>query len=67
VTTSSHRSLAIDGNHGTFSMKTTRGDEHPTTTLTAMEFLGGFVLRILPRGFVRIRQLRFLANIGIDG
>jgi hypothetical protein len=31
-------------------------------TLTAMEFLRRFVQHILPRGFVRIRQLGFLAN-----
>jgi hypothetical protein len=32
-------------------------------TLTAMEFLRRFVQHILPRGFVRIRQSGFLANI----
>ena len=33
-----------------------------TMTLTAMEFLRRFVLHMLPRGFVRIRQSGFLAN-----
>ena len=32
-------------------------------TLSAMEFLRRFVQHILPRGFVRIRQSGFLANI----
>ena len=31
-------------------------------TLTATEFLQGFLQRVLPRGFVRIRQFGFLGN-----
>ena len=31
-------------------------------TLDSQEFLGRFLLHVLPRGFVRIRSFGFLAN-----
>jgi predicted RNA-binding Zn-ribbon protein involved in translation (DUF1610 family) len=64
VAISNHRLLAFDGDHVTFSYKDyARGDQRRTMTLTAMEFLRRFVQHILPRGFVRIRQTGFLANV----
>jgi hypothetical protein len=33
-----------------------------TMTLEAVEFMRRFLLQVLPRGFVRIRQFGFLAN-----
>ncbi len=64
VAISNHRLLAFDGEHVTFSYKDyAHGDARRTMTLTAMEFLRRFVQHILPRGFVRIRQSGFLANM----
>ncbi len=58
-----HRLLAFDGDHVTFQWKDyAHDDQRRTMTLSAMEFLRRFVLHILPRGFVRIRQSGFLAN-----
>ena len=64
VAISNHRLIAFDGDHVTFQWKDyARGDQRRTMTLSAMEFLRRFVQHILPRGFVRIRQSGFLANV----
>ena len=38
------------------------GNQSKVMTLEATEFIRRFLLHILPRGFVRIRQFGFLAN-----
>ena len=64
VAISNHRLLAFDGDRVTFRWKDyAHGDQRRTMTLSAMEFLRRFVQHILPRGFVRIRQSGFLANM----
>jgi Putative transposase len=63
VAISNHRLLAFDGDHVTFAYKDyAHRDARRTMTLTATEFLRRFVQHILPRGFVRSRPSRFLAN-----
>ncbi len=63
VAISNHRLLAFDGDRVTFQWKDyAHGNRRRTMTLTAMEFLRRFVQHVLPRGFVRIRQLGYLAN-----
>jgi hypothetical protein len=58
VAVSNHRLIAFDGERVTFHWKDYAHDgERRTMTLTAMEFLRRFVQHVLPRGFVRIRQL----------
>ena len=63
VAISNHRLIAFDGERVTFQWKDyAQGHRWRTMTLTAMEFLRRFVQHVLPRGFVRIRQFRYLAN-----
>jgi hypothetical protein len=38
------------------------GNKKRTMPLASQEFLRGFLLHVLPRGFVRIRSFGFLAN-----
>src|SRR5579885_133353 len=63
VAISNHRLLDFDGERVTFRWKDyAHGNKQRKMTLTAPEFLRRFVQHILPRGVVRIRQYRFLAN-----
>ncbi len=63
VAISNHRILDVAEGKVTFSWRDyRRGKRKRTMTLDAEEFIGRFMLHILPRGFVRIRQFGFLAN-----
>jgi len=63
VAISNHRIVAFDGERVTFRYKDyAHGGKHRVMTLTAVEFLRRFFLHVLPKGFVRIRHLGFLAN-----
>ncbi|MGD0226821.1 MAG: IS91 family transposase [Terriglobia bacterium] len=63
VAISNHRLVSFDGDRVTFRWKdyAHRSKTRPMT-LAATEFLRRFFLHILPKGFVRIRHLGFLAN-----
>jgi predicted Zn-ribbon and HTH transcriptional regulator len=68
VAISNHRLLAFDGQNVTFRWKDyAHGNKHRKMTLSATEFLRRFTQHILPRGFVRIRQLGYLANTQRSG
>jgi hypothetical protein len=63
VAISNHRSVAFDGERVTFRYKDyAHGGKHRVMTLTAVEFLRRFFLHVLPKGFVRIRHIGYLAN-----
>jgi predicted Zn-ribbon and HTH transcriptional regulator len=63
VAISNHRLLAFDGNHVTFRWRDyARGNKQREMTVSAEEFIRRFLLHVLPRGFVRIRNFGFLAN-----
>jgi hypothetical protein len=63
VAISNHRLLSFDGERVTFRWKDyTHGSQTRQMTFLATEFLRRFFLHILPKGFVRIRQVGFLAN-----
>jgi hypothetical protein len=63
VAISNHRLLAFDGERITFRWKDyAHGGQKRKMTLEATEFLRRFLLHVLPRGFVRIRQFGLLAN-----
>src|SRR5450755_2747211 len=63
VAISNSRILSIDDGKVTFKWKDyAGGNETKTMTLDAVEFIRRFLLHILPKGFVRIRQFGFLAN-----
>jgi hypothetical protein len=58
--------LSLENGQVTFHWKdyTDYTDQNRTKTMTldAVEFMRRFLLHVLPRGFVRIRQFGFLAN-----
>jgi hypothetical protein len=63
VAISNHRLIAFDGERVTFRWKAySHHGQRRTMTLPAMEFLRRFGQHVLPRGFVRIRQVGYLAN-----
>jgi len=63
IAISNHRLVAFDGERVTFRWKDyARGGQQRTMTLSGTEFLRRFFLHVLPKGFVRIRYLGFLAN-----
>jgi hypothetical protein len=63
VAISNHRLLEVDGEHVSFRWKDyAHGNKQRKMTLTGPEFLRRFVVHILPRGFVRIRQFGYLAS-----
>jgi hypothetical protein len=63
VAISNHRLRAFDGERVTFQWKDyAHENQSRTMTLSAMEFLRRFIQYVLPRGFVRIRHLGYLAT-----
>ena len=63
VAISNSRIVSIDDRQVTFTWRDyAGGNESKTMTLDAVEFIRRFLLHILPKGFVRIRQFGFLAN-----
>jgi predicted RNA-binding Zn-ribbon protein involved in translation (DUF1610 family) len=63
VAISNHRLLAFEQERVTFRWKNyAHGGKQGQMTLAATEFLRRFFLHVLPKGFVRIRHLGFLAN-----
>ena len=64
VAISNHRLLAFDGQRVTFRWKDyTHDGKLNQMTLAASEFLRRFFLHVLPKGFVRIRHVGFMANL----
>ena len=63
VAISNSRLLSLENGQVTFQWKD-YADQNRTKTmkLDAVEFMRRFLLHVLPRGFVRIRQFGFLAN-----
>jgi hypothetical protein len=63
VAISNHRLLSCDNQQVKFSYRDRAdGDRRKTTALPAEEFIGRFLLHVLPPGFMRIRHYGFLAN-----
>lgn len=63
VAISNHRLVALAGNNVTFRWRdSAHGNKKRLMTLPVDEFLRRFLLHLLPRGFVRIRNFGFLAN-----
>jgi hypothetical protein len=63
VAISNHRLVALDQRYVTFRWRdSAHGNKKKLMTLAADEFLRRFLLHLLPRGFVRIRNFGFLAN-----
>ena len=63
VAISNRRLLSMEEGRVTFAYKDyADGNQSKVMTLEATEFIRRFLLHILPRGFVRIRQFGFLAN-----
>lgn len=63
VALSNSRLVSLENGHVTFQWKD-YADHNQTKTMTlqAVEFMRRFLLHVLPRGFVRIRQFGFLAH-----
>lgn len=63
VAISNHRLVALAGHDVTFRWRdSAHGNKKRLMTLSVDEFLRRFLLHLLPRGFVRIRNFGFLAN-----
>jgi hypothetical protein len=63
VAISNRRLIALAGNNVTFRWRdSAHGNKKRLMTLPVDEFLRRFLLHLLPRGFVRIRNFGFLAN-----
>jgi len=63
VAISNHRLVSFTGGKVTFRWRDSAHDnEQKLLTLTLDEFLRRFLLHLLPKGFVRIRNFGFLAN-----
>jgi hypothetical protein len=63
VAISNHRLVALEGGNVTFRWRdSAHGNKKKLMTLPVDEFLRRFLLHVLPRGFVRIRNFGFLAN-----
>jgi len=63
VAISNGRLLSMEDGRVKFAYKDySDGNQSKVMTLEATEFIRRFLLHILPRGFVRIRQFGFLAN-----
>jgi hypothetical protein len=64
VAISNHRLVAFDGKQVTFRWRDyARGNCQREMTVSAEEFIRRFLFHVLPRGFVRIRNFGFLANV----
>jgi hypothetical protein len=63
VAISNHRLMALDNGNVSFRWRdSAHGNRKRIMTLSVDEFLRRFLLHLLPRGFVRIRNFGFLAN-----
>jgi hypothetical protein len=63
VAISNHRLVALNDGEVTFRWRdSAHGNKKRLMTLDVEEFLRRFLLHLLPRGFVRIRNFGFLAN-----
>jgi len=63
VAFSNHRIVDIEGSEVKFTWKDYRHNhQQKTMTLSADQFIGRFLLHVLPSGFHRIRYYGFLAN-----
>jgi hypothetical protein len=63
VAISNRRLVALADGNGTFRWRdSAHGNKKRLMTLPIEEFLRRFLLHLLPRGFVRIRNFGFLAN-----
>jgi hypothetical protein len=63
VAISNSRLVALANGHVTFRWRdSAHGNKKKIMTLAVEEFLRRFLLHLLPRGFVRIRNFGFLAN-----
>jgi hypothetical protein len=63
VAISNHRLVALDDGNVTFRWRdSAHGNQKRKMSLAVDEFLRRFLLHVLPRGFVRIRNFGFLAN-----
>jgi len=63
VAISNHRLVALENGNVTFGWRdSAHGNKKKLMTLPVHEFLRRFLLHLLPRGFVRIRNFGFLAN-----
>src|SRR6202034_2409555 len=63
VAISNHRLVALTNDEVTFRWRdSAHGNKKRLMTLPVDEFLRRFLLHLLPRGFVRIRNFGFLAN-----
>jgi hypothetical protein len=63
VAISNHRLISFKDGQVTFRWRNSaHHNEHKLMTLSVDEFLRRFLLHILPKGFVRIRNFGFLAN-----
>jgi hypothetical protein len=63
VALSNDRIVKVENGQVTLSYRDRKdGDRKKTITLEAHEFIGRFLLHVLPDGFVRIRHFGFLAN-----
>ncbi len=60
---SNHRLLAFDDRNVTFLWRDyAHGNRQRSMTVSAEEFIRRFLMHVLPRGFVRVRNFGFLAN-----
>jgi hypothetical protein len=63
VAISNHRILDIEGGEVKFTWRDYRdNNQQKTMSLTADQFIGRFLLHVLPSGFQRIRYYGFLGN-----
>lgn len=62
VAISNHRILALENGKVTFKFNNRKTRKMEKTTIDAVEFIRRFLLHILPKGFMRIRNYGFLAN-----
>jgi len=63
VAISNHRIVDIEGGEVKFTWRDYRhNNQEKTMTLSADQFIGRFLLHVLPNGFHRIRYYGFLAN-----
>ena len=63
VAISNHRLVSLQNGRVSFHWKNyARGNRESVMTLDAVEFIRRFLLHVLPKGFVRIRQYGLLAN-----
>jgi hypothetical protein len=62
VAISNQRIVTLEDGMVTFTYKNRKTGETDHSTVKAVEFIRRFLLHILPKGFVKIRQFGFLAN-----